>query len=67
LAHECADQKQSRKALILKQNKNDVFRFACALKTQEGLLKAHSTIGTDIKTALFARAGLSAAPNYIAR
>jgi threonine aldolase len=40
LARECANQKQSRKAVILKQNETDAFRFACALKTQEGFLEA---------------------------
>jgi N-acetyltransferase len=40
LAHGCANRNQSCKALILKKNENDAFRFSCALKTQEGFLEA---------------------------
>jgi hypothetical protein len=34
-----ANPNQSSKALILKKNENDAFRFSCALKTQEGFFR----------------------------
>jgi hypothetical protein len=40
LAQGCANRNQSCKALILKKNENDAFRFSCALKTQERFLEA---------------------------
>jgi hypothetical protein len=39
LAQGCANRNQSCKALILKKNENDAFRFSCALKNPEGVFR----------------------------
>jgi ATP-dependent RNA helicase DbpA len=50
LAHGCANRNRGRKALILKKNENDAFRFSCVLKTQEGFLDAPSRVNCVMTT-----------------
>jgi hypothetical protein len=53
LAHGCANRNQSSKALILKKNENDAFRFSCALKIQEGFLEAPSGVASALPPHLY--------------